>query len=87
MLPNYGILDDNKQLVKYLLFQDVSDQVESSNIPGTEHPIEYGARKVIRGDWRAHVCSVVAGDLRTRRTYRGERMAHLLRAIRNKVTY
>lgn len=65
--------------------QDVSDQVESCNLPGTEHPLEKGALRVVRGDWRAHVCSKVAGDLRARRTYRGDRTAHLLRAIRNKV--
>lgn len=64
--------------------QDVSDQVESSALPGLEHPLERGARRVVRGDWRAHVCARVAGDLRQRRTYRGDRVAHLLRAIRNK---
>ncbi|KAJ0177114.1 hypothetical protein K1T71_007123 [Dendrolimus kikuchii] len=64
--------------------QDVSDQVESSSLPGIDHPLEWGARRVVRGDWRAHVCAKVAGDLRQRRTYRGDRTAHLLRAIRNK---
>ncbi|RVE44453.1 hypothetical protein evm_010857 [Chilo suppressalis] len=63
--------------------QDVSDQVESY-ASGSAHPLESGARTVVRGDWRAHVCSAVAGDLRARRTYRGDRAAHLLRAIRNK---
>lgn len=52
---------------------------------GSEAALERGARKVVRGDWRAHVCSAVASDLRARRTYRGDRAAHLLRAIRNKV--
>ncbi|KPJ02718.1 Serine/threonine-protein kinase/endoribonuclease IRE2 [Papilio xuthus] len=64
--------------------QDVSDQVESCSCAGAEHPLERGARRVVRGDWRAHVSAPVAGDLRARRTYRGERVAHLLRAIRNK---
>ncbi|CAH2037698.1 unnamed protein product, partial [Iphiclides podalirius] len=63
--------------------QDVSDQVESCPC-GAEHPLERGARRVVRDDWRAHVSAPVAGDLRARRTYRGERVAHLLRAIRNK---
>lgn len=62
----------------------MSDQVESCAVPDTEHPLEKGARPVIKGDWRAHVCTKVAGDLRTRRTYRGDRVTHLLRAIRNK---
>ncbi|KPJ08216.1 Serine/threonine-protein kinase/endoribonuclease IRE1 [Papilio machaon] len=64
--------------------QDVSDQVESCSCAGAEHPLERGARRVVRGDWRVHVSAPVAGDLRARRTYRGERVAHLLRAIRNK---
>ncbi|XP_037872627.1 serine/threonine-protein kinase/endoribonuclease IRE1 [Bombyx mori] len=65
--------------------QDVSDQVESCACGfGAEHTLERGGARVLRGDWRARVCRVVAGDLRTRRTYRGDRVAHLLRAIRNK---
>ncbi|CAK1595982.1 unnamed protein product [Parnassius mnemosyne] len=64
--------------------QDVSDQVESCTWDGTEHPLETGAARVVRGDWRAHVSAAVAGDLRARRTYRGDRVAHLLRAVRNK---
>ncbi|XP_046959979.1 serine/threonine-protein kinase/endoribonuclease IRE1 [Vanessa cardui] len=65
--------------------QDVSDQVEScGGGEGAAHVLERGARRVVRGDWRAHVCAAVAADLRARRTYRGERVAHLLRAIRNK---
>ncbi|XP_050670962.1 serine/threonine-protein kinase/endoribonuclease IRE1 [Leptidea sinapis] len=63
--------------------QDVSDHVESSGA-GAEHPLELGGGAVLRGDWRARVCSTVANDLRARRTYRGDRVAHLLRAIRNK---
>ncbi|XP_034830294.1 serine/threonine-protein kinase/endoribonuclease IRE1 [Maniola hyperantus] len=64
--------------------QDVSDHVESSSKEGIDHPLDKDARCVIRGDWRLHVCSMVAGDLRARRTYRGDRVSHLLRAIRNK---
>ncbi|KAG7302816.1 hypothetical protein JYU34_012793 [Plutella xylostella] len=63
--------------------QDVSDQVESS--PANDsHPLEVGAPLVVRGDWRARVCARVAADLRARRTYRGNSVSHLLRAIRNK---
>ncbi|XP_059045401.1 serine/threonine-protein kinase/endoribonuclease IRE1 [Achroia grisella] len=66
--------------------QDVSDQVENSTggAAGATHPVETGARGVVRGDWRLHVCAALAGDLRARRSYRGDRAAHLLRAIRNK---
>ncbi|KOB71168.1 Serine/threonine-protein kinase/endoribonuclease ire-1 [Operophtera brumata] len=48
--------------------QDVSDQVESGTAMDAEHPLEKDARPVVRGDWRAHVCTKVAGDLRMRRT-------------------
>jgi hypothetical protein len=64
----------------------VSDQVENGAAAGAEHPLERGAGAVVRGDWRAHVCGALAGDLRARRTYRGDRAVHLLRAIRNKVS-
>ncbi|XP_063618788.1 serine/threonine-protein kinase/endoribonuclease IRE1 [Cydia splendana] len=64
--------------------QDVSDQVESLGPSGPAHPLETGAARVVRGDWRARVCGRVAADLRARRTYRGDQVAHLLRAIRNK---
>ncbi|CAG4980142.1 unnamed protein product [Colias eurytheme] len=77
----YPIFWGKQSILNFL--QDVSDHVESCNA-GADHPLEKGARRVIRGDWRAHVCPTVANDLRARRTYRGERVAHLLRAIRNK---
>ncbi|XP_063362151.1 serine/threonine-protein kinase/endoribonuclease IRE1 [Cydia amplana] len=64
--------------------QDVSDHVESLGPSAPAHPLELGAGRVVRGDWRARVCGRVAADLRARRTYRGDRVAHLLRAIRNK---
>ncbi|CAH0719467.1 unnamed protein product, partial [Brenthis ino] len=62
--------------------QDVSDHVES--LPAAARALARRARRVTRGDWRARVCGAVAGDLRARRTYRGDSVAHLLRAIRNK---
>ncbi|GBP65201.1 hypothetical protein EVAR_50008_1 [Eumeta japonica] len=67
--------------------QDVSDQVEGSTInvaTRSNHSLEQGALCVVRGDWRAHVCPRVAADLRSRRTYRGQSVIDLLRAIRNK---
>ncbi|CAH2268974.1 jg15999 [Pararge aegeria aegeria] len=78
----YPIFWSKQTILNFL--QDVSDHVESSSKKGIENPLDEGARCVIRGDWRLHVCSMVAGDLRARRTYRGDRVSHLLRAIRNK---
>ncbi|XP_045525951.1 serine/threonine-protein kinase/endoribonuclease IRE1 [Pieris brassicae] len=77
----YPIFWGKQSILNFL--QDVSDHVESCN-SGADHPLELGSRRVLRGDWRGHVCSIVANDLRARRTYRGDRVAHLLRAIRNK---
>ncbi|XP_053607300.1 serine/threonine-protein kinase/endoribonuclease IRE1 isoform X2 [Plodia interpunctella] len=63
--------------------QDVSDHVESGG-DNAQHAVERGAARVLRADWRARLCGVVLADLRARRSYRGDRIAHLLRAIRNK---
>jgi serine/threonine-protein kinase/endoribonuclease IRE1 len=38
----------------------------------------------IKGDWRDHICSEVAMDLRKYRTYKGQSVRDLLRALRNK---
>lgn len=40
---------------------------------------------VVRGDWRLHVHEDIARDLRKYRSYRGESVRDLLRALRNKV--
>lgn len=40
---------------------------------------------VIRDDWRLHIDLEVATDLRKYRSYRGESVRDLLRALRNKV--
>ncbi|KAJ8682778.1 hypothetical protein QAD02_018570 [Eretmocerus hayati] len=66
-------------------FQDVSDRVEKD---GPESPalqaLERGNRSVVQGDWRAHIDVEVAADLRKYRSYRGESVRDLLRALRNK---
>ncbi|XP_001607831.2 serine/threonine-protein kinase/endoribonuclease IRE1 isoform X1 [Nasonia vitripennis] len=66
-------------------FQDVSDRVEKD---GSESPalraLERGNRKVVQGDWRLHIDVEVATDLRKYRSYRGESVRDLLRALRNK---
>ena len=42
-------------------------------------------RRVVRDDWRLHIDVEVATDLRKYRSYRGESVRDLLRALRNKV--
>lgn len=42
--------------------------------------------RVIQGDWRLHIDAEVAADLRKYRSYRGESVRDLLRALRNKVS-
>lgn len=66
-------------------FQDVSDRVEKDD-PGSPalRALESGAIKVVQEDWRLHIDVEVATDLRKYRSYRGESVRDLLRALRNK---
>lgn len=63
--------------------QDISDQTEGYGRAWVAS-LEENSRRVLRGDWRGAVCPKVAADLRARRSYRGDRVTDLLRAIRNK---
>lgn len=48
--------------------------------------LETGAHEVcVAGDWRAAVDDKVVADLRKYRSYRGDSVRDLLRALRNKV--
>lgn len=40
---------------------------------------------IVKSDWRIHIHEEVATDLRKYRSYRGESVRDLLRALRNKV--
>ncbi|XP_076241696.1 serine/threonine-protein kinase/endoribonuclease Ire1 isoform X2 [Calliopsis andreniformis] len=66
-------------------FQDVSDRVEKEQ---TDSPaliaLETNNEHVVRRDWRLFIDSEVATDLRKYRSYRGESVRDLLRALRNK---
>ncbi|XP_076648630.1 serine/threonine-protein kinase/endoribonuclease Ire1 [Halictus rubicundus] len=66
-------------------FQDVSDRVEKEQ---TDSPaliaLETGNHRVVQGDWRLLIDVEVATDLRRYRSYRGESVRDLLRALRNK---
>lgn len=47
--------------------------------------LESDSKRVLQGDWRLLIDVEVAIDLRKYRSYRGESVRDLLRALRNKV--
>jgi len=67
-------------------FLDVSDRVEKEEESTCVvlRRLENEAHCVIRGDWRDWICDEVKNDLRKYRTYRGNSVRDLLRALRNK---
>lgn len=66
-------------------FQDISDRVEKDqNDSPALIALETSREYVIRDDWRLHIDSEVASDLRKYRSYRGDSVRDLLRALRNK---
>ncbi|PWA21291.1 hypothetical protein CCH79_00018427 [Gambusia affinis] len=68
-----------------LFFQDVSDRIEKEP---AESPIvvrlETAGRAVVRTNWRMHISVPLQTDLRRFRTYKGNSVRDLLRAMRNK---
>ena len=81
---NYPIFWKPAQILNF--FQDVSDRVEKE---GPESPelraLEKSNWKIVQKDWRQHIDPEVASDLRKYRSYRGDNVRDLLRALRNKV--
>ncbi|CAK9817696.1 Serine/threonine-protein kinase/endoribonuclease ire-1 [Anthophora quadrimaculata] len=66
-------------------FQDVSDRVEKERFDSPALiALETDNNRVVQGDWRLHIDVEVATDLRKYRSYRGESVRDLLRALRNK---
>ncbi|OAD60687.1 Serine/threonine-protein kinase/endoribonuclease ire-1 [Eufriesea mexicana] len=66
-------------------FQDVSDRVEKEHIDSpTLIALESNSNRVVQGDWILLIDKEVATDLRKYRSYRGESVRDLLRALRNK---
>ncbi|XP_069023754.1 serine/threonine-protein kinase/endoribonuclease IRE1 [Embiotoca jacksoni] len=68
-----------------LFFQDVSDRIEKEP---SESPIvvrlETDVRAVVRANWRLYISEPLQSDLRRFRTYKGNSVRDLLRAMRNK---
>ncbi|XP_035725102.1 serine/threonine-protein kinase/endoribonuclease IRE1-like [Vespa mandarinia] len=82
-IHNHPLFWEPNQVLGF--FQDISDRVEKDQ---PDSPallaLENGNKRVVRGDWRMHIDHEVAIDLRKYRSYRGESVRDLLRALRNK---
>ncbi|XP_071565935.1 serine/threonine-protein kinase/endoribonuclease IRE1 [Temnothorax nylanderi] len=80
---NYPIFWNSAEILGF--FQDISDRVErdQSNSPALI-ALETHGKRVTGDDWRLYIDLEVAADLRKYRSYRGESVRDLLRALRNK---
>lgn len=68
-------------------FKDVSDRVEKAELDDPVlNSLETNGINVVQTDWRLQIDEEIAKDLRKYRTYRGESVRDLLRALRNKVS-
>uniref|UniRef100_A0A8C2WMD5 Serine/threonine-protein kinase/endoribonuclease IRE1 n=1 Tax=Cyclopterus lumpus TaxID=8103 RepID=A0A8C2WMD5_CYCLU len=68
-----------------LFFQDVSDRIEKEPADGPiVVKLEAAGRAVVRTNWRMHISVPLQTDLRRFRTYKGNSVRDLLRAMRNK---
>ncbi|TRY64475.1 hypothetical protein DNTS_017157 [Danionella cerebrum] len=66
-------------------FQDVSDRIEKEPADSTiVCRLETSGRSVVRTNWRMHISAPLQADLRKFRTYKGNSVRDLLRAMRNK---
>uniref|UniRef100_A0A8C7HWE1 non-specific serine/threonine protein kinase n=1 Tax=Oncorhynchus kisutch TaxID=8019 RepID=A0A8C7HWE1_ONCKI len=66
-------------------FQDVSDRIEKEPTDSTMVVrLETAGRAVVRTNWRMHISVPLQTDLRKFRTYKGNSVRDLLRAMRNK---
>uniref|UniRef100_A0A8C1RSR4 Serine/threonine-protein kinase/endoribonuclease IRE1 n=1 Tax=Cyprinus carpio TaxID=7962 RepID=A0A8C1RSR4_CYPCA len=66
-------------------FQDVSDRIEKEPADSTiVARLENSGRSVVRTNWRMHISAPLQADLRRFRTYKGNSVRDLLRALRNK---
>ncbi|XP_026998711.2 serine/threonine-protein kinase/endoribonuclease IRE1 [Tachysurus fulvidraco] len=66
-------------------FQDVSDRIEKEPAESLiVVRLETSSRPVVRTNWRMHISAPLQADLRRFRTYKGNSVRDLLRAMRNK---
>ncbi|RWS13129.1 serine/threonine-protein kinase/endoribonuclease IRE1-like protein [Dinothrombium tinctorium] len=65
--------------------QDVSDRLEKEAIDSESvRCLERGGFDVVKGDWKRHITIELQTDLRKFRSYKGNSVRDLLRAMRNK---
>ncbi|KAI4494959.1 hypothetical protein M0804_001160 [Polistes exclamans] len=80
---NHPLFWNPNQVLSF--FQDVSDRVEKEQLDSPALlALESGNQRVVKGDWRMHIDNEVAADLRKYRSYHGDNVRDLLRALRNK---
>ncbi|XP_054285066.1 serine/threonine-protein kinase/endoribonuclease IRE1 [Macrosteles quadrilineatus] len=80
---HHPALWDSSRALTFL--QDCSDRVEKEDVTGPVlATLETGASSVCVRDWRSAVDDEVTADLRKYRSYRGDSVRDLLRALRNK---
>ncbi|XP_064478803.1 serine/threonine-protein kinase/endoribonuclease IRE1-like [Ornithodoros turicata] len=66
-------------------FQDVSDRIEKEPPDSSiVRSLERSGFEVVKGDWREQITEELQKDLRKFRTYKGNSVRDLLRALRNK---
>uniref|UniRef100_A0A672MPQ9 Serine/threonine-protein kinase/endoribonuclease IRE1 n=1 Tax=Sinocyclocheilus grahami TaxID=75366 RepID=A0A672MPQ9_SINGR len=66
-------------------FQDVSDRIEKEPADSAiVARLENSGRSVVKTNWRMHISAPLQADLRKFRTYKGNSVRDLLRALRNK---
>ncbi|XP_015269643.1 PREDICTED: serine/threonine-protein kinase/endoribonuclease IRE1-like, partial [Gekko japonicus] len=73
------------ELCAATLQEDVSDRIEKESLDGPiVKELEKGGRAVVKMDWRDHITVPLQTDLRKFRSYKGNSVRDLLRAMRNK---
>ncbi|XP_057319293.1 serine/threonine-protein kinase/endoribonuclease IRE1 [Microplitis mediator] len=82
-IQNYPFFWNPSRILNF--FQDISDRVEKDDAGSLALMVlESGGERVVEKDWRSCIDIEVANDLRKYRSYRGESVRDLLRALRNK---
>nr|XP_033819656.1 serine/threonine-protein kinase/endoribonuclease IRE2 isoform X2 [Geotrypetes seraphini] len=66
-------------------FQEVSDRIEKEHLASPlVTALEFKGRSIVRVNWRLHISAPLQTDLKKFRSYKGNSVRDLLRAMRNK---
>ncbi|XP_018329756.1 serine/threonine-protein kinase/endoribonuclease IRE1 isoform X2 [Agrilus planipennis] len=80
---NHPMFWNGSTILNFL--QDVSDRIEKAQPDdAVAQSLEVDNVAVVRNDWRRYIHKDIAEDLRKYRSYKGDSIADLLRALRNK---